>query len=128
MKVRINRIDCEFWQFDNPDYESYLDFLDELYDIDSIEFGYIKIIAPLNFFILPCTCKDHVPYSWYTILYENIMTSLGYSNTVTKSIISNTYRHNTRPMKNFTGDSGTSIVVEEFKRSITCRMIDNRVQ
>ena len=76
MKVRINRKDYDFWQFDEPDHNSYLDFIDELREIDSIEFGYVKVINPLNFYILPCTCQDYSPYSWHNILYDNIMTWL----------------------------------------------------
>jgi len=121
MKVRVNCKDYDFWQFDKPDHENYLDFVDEIREIDSIEFGYVKVISPLNFYILPCICKDYPPYSWHNIIYDNIMTSLGYSGAVIRSIINNIPLHNTRPLKNFSSARGVSVIVEEFKQSITCR-------
>ena len=116
LKIKINGSYHRFWHFESPEHESYLDFLDEVKELDNITKGYIKVIDRLNYFIMPCVCKD-VSNKWEINLYRNIMISLGYSDAIINDIVNNTGR-NTRPLKNIAGDGAVKVVIDDFKKHI----------
>jgi len=116
LKIKINGKYHRFWHFENPDYESFIDFCDEVKELDPIVKGYIRIIGKLNYFIMPCSCKDS-DNNWWINLYRNIMIALGYSDAIINDVINNSGK-NTRPLKNIAGSGSVKVVLNDFKEHI----------
>ena len=115
MHIRINKVNYDFNQFESPDYESYLDFLAELDNLDLPKTGYITIITQYVYWV---TADSNVEINWRKRLYKIIMAHNGYSTAIINSIIHNTYK-NTRPMKNLSSaENSTGVVMTDLKDRI----------